>query len=388
MLKRTLAFLLMVFILAPLPAGAINYKGGLEANESVLLPEQASTPANPAATKHKLYIKTDGDAYTLDSAGVESPVTKGALEATESVTLPEQASTPANPASGKRKVYVKTDGQFYRLDSGGTETRVGFPTAIVDADISQAEGFLRKTGAGAYEGIKSNLGATVDPTGNEDSGDGYAVGSVWINVTLDKVFQASDVTVAAAVWKDLSGVGGTGSLVLLATATASASATIDFDAGLDWTTYDKYIFEVIAAIPATDDSELWLRTSTDNGTSYDSGASNYHYGWVQTASNSTTLIVGTSIGDTAIKIGQTAAGAGFGNAAGESLNGIIILHKPSDMGLNSQLKYTLNMIRANSSIGHIDGAGSRKSAADVDGFRFLMSTGNITSGTFKMYGVL
>lgn len=80
---------------------------------------------------------------------------------------------------------------------------------ILDGEITATEGFLRKSGAGAYEAIKSNLSATVDPTVNEDSGDGYGVGSLWINTTGDKVFQCVDASVGAAVWKELSaGAGG------------------------------------------------------------------------------------------------------------------------------------------------------------------------------------
>ena len=87
--------------------------------------------------------------------------------------------------------------------------------AVMDSDISAAEGFMRKTGAGTYVAIKSNLAATVDPTANEDSGDGYAVGSIWINTTGDKSFVCVDATVAAAVWKETSAGagGGIGSVV-------------------------------------------------------------------------------------------------------------------------------------------------------------------------------
>lgn len=51
---------------------------------------------------------------------------------------------------------------------------------------------------------KSNLSAAVAPTVNDDSGDGYAIGSVWIDTTADQVYMATDVTVGAAVWKQLS----------------------------------------------------------------------------------------------------------------------------------------------------------------------------------------
>lgn len=79
-------------------------------------------------------------------------------------------------------------------------TNVAAANAIMDSDISAAEGFLRKTGVGAYEAIKSNLNAALAPTANEDSNDGYAVGSLWCDTTADTAYICLDATVAAAVW--------------------------------------------------------------------------------------------------------------------------------------------------------------------------------------------
>lgn len=53
---------------------------------------------------------------------------------------------------------------------------------------------------GGVAGI-NNTSAITDPTINEDSGDGYVVGSIWVNVTGDKVFICVDSTVGAAVWQ-------------------------------------------------------------------------------------------------------------------------------------------------------------------------------------------
>ncbi len=83
-------------------------------------------------------------------------------------------------------------------------TNVDAAGAIMDGDVSAGEGFLRKTGAGAYEAIKSNLASAVNPGATDDAAAGYVVGSVWINTTGDAVFQCVDSTNAAAVWKDLS----------------------------------------------------------------------------------------------------------------------------------------------------------------------------------------
>lgn len=54
---------------------------------------------------------------------------------------------------------------------------------------------------------------TIDPTVNDDSVDGYQVGQIWVNTTTDTVFIATDVTVGAAVWANVSGGGGGGAAV-------------------------------------------------------------------------------------------------------------------------------------------------------------------------------
>jgi hypothetical protein len=36
-----------------------------------------------------------------------------------------QISTPSNPTSGYNKLYFKSDGKLYRLNSSGVETLIG-----------------------------------------------------------------------------------------------------------------------------------------------------------------------------------------------------------------------------------------------------------------------
>jgi len=50
-------------------------------------------------------------------------------------------------------------------------------------------------------GRLDNYAATVDPTINDDSGDGYDVGSIWVNTTSPNVFLCIDSTVGAAFWR-------------------------------------------------------------------------------------------------------------------------------------------------------------------------------------------
>lgn len=78
---------------------------------------------------------------------------------------------------------------------------------------------------GGYAGIHKVNGATA-PTANDDTGDGYAVGSVWIDTTNDRVYVAVDVTLAAAVWVYIGNTTGwqplDGELTALAGLTSAA----------------------------------------------------------------------------------------------------------------------------------------------------------------------
>lgn len=50
--------------------------------------------------------------------------------------------------------------------------------------------------------------AAADPTVNDDSSDGYALGTIWVNTSTDAFFIATDVTVGAAAWSAGGGGGG------------------------------------------------------------------------------------------------------------------------------------------------------------------------------------
>ena len=75
---------------------------------------------------------------------------------------------------------------------------------LTDLDFLDPRGFLHKTGLGAYETLQTNLSAEVAPDVTDDSDAGYSIGSVWLDTVADKIYQATDVTPGAALWKDLT----------------------------------------------------------------------------------------------------------------------------------------------------------------------------------------
>jgi hypothetical protein len=72
--------------------------------------------------------------------------------------------------------------------AGGTSSK----TLTMDADITISTL------------IKCRNNATAAPAVGDDSDDGYAVNSVWSDVTADKSYICVDSTVGAAVWKEIS----------------------------------------------------------------------------------------------------------------------------------------------------------------------------------------
>jgi hypothetical protein len=58
-----------------------------------------------------------------------------------------------------------------------------------------------------------NFSATVPPTVNDDSGDGYSYGSLWVDIVNKKSYINVDPTVGASIWQEIgagSGAGSTG----------------------------------------------------------------------------------------------------------------------------------------------------------------------------------
>jgi hypothetical protein len=167
-------------------------------------------------------------------------------------------------------------------------------------------------------------------------------------------------------------------LVFLASATASASATVDFTL-TGWTNADfmGYMIAISHLLPATDNTILWLRTSTDGGSTFEASAGNYQWSTMSDATNH------NSAADTEIQMTGTGQ---VGGAANEGLSGKIWTSKLSEAKFAS-FHWHLSKVFTDGTMINVTGAGQRESAADVDAIRFLMSSGNITSGEFRLYGI-
>lgn len=164
--------------------------------------------------------------------------------------------------------------------------------------------------------------------------------------------------------------GGT----LLATQTASNSATVDFTANID-STYKHYIIE-ITNLTTGGSGTLWARF-------YQGGAfissSNYSYSFTEVGSSGSPgsananaqaqIILGTAV-----------------PAAGNQAAYIIDLYRPD---IAQPMVISWRGVEGDNTprVWAVNGAGQLNTSTATTGIRFLQASGNIGTGTFKLYGV-
>lgn len=260
--------------------------------------------------------------------------------------------------------------------TGGTNTTAAMVVGTGSSISATGSGAITATTIPA-SGITGNTtvaqggtGLTTLTANNVVLGNGTSAVQFVAPSTSGNVLTSNGTT-----WQSSPATGGN---ILLQTKTASSSATIDFTSVID-STYKKYLIECINVIPASD-AILYLRYSTDNGGSYPVSGYNYH------------MDISTMQADTYLGINSTSAVAIFLTGTIESSGyqgycGSISLYNPSSATPKSCVT-TGCIVNSSGDVANASGAGSAFSiTAPVTAIRFLMSTGNIASGTFKLYGV-
>lgn len=164
--------------------------------------------------------------------------------------------------------------------------------------------------------------------------------------------------------------------------TAAASATINFVlTAAQLAAYRAFRVRFIGVVPATDNVSFLMRTSTDGGATFDSGAGTYSWNRYLSAEDATSGVI-ASASDTSILIANA-----VDNAATSSLNGYVILSNPTNTTLHKQVQSNIDYISNGDLMCRIMGSGRRKATADIDAFEFRFSAGNIAAGVFVLSGI-
>jgi len=186
-----------------------------------------------------------------------------------------------------------------------------------------------------------------------------------------------------------SGVGG-GSLNLISTQTASSSSTISFTSGID-STYKEYVVKFFDVHPETDNNtstNFFLVNFRDGSTDYDATKTTtifraYHF---EDGSGG----VGTQYQtdhDLAQSTGFQKLAQGMGNDNDQCVTGMLHLFDPSSTTFVKHFLCETSNIHTDNGAYRWNVAGYCNTTTAIDGIQFKMTTGNIDSGTFKLYGV-
>jgi hypothetical protein len=170
--------------------------------------------------------------------------------------------------------------------------------------------------------------------------------------------------------------GGGGATSLITRATFSTASTVDIT-GFSSGTYDSY--EILMQCLKSDDNDaMQLRTSTNGGSSYDGGSSNYQYQAVTAQGGSTGNSGSTSATDIEL------SGGGLGNAANENMIIQLILNRPDD-ARHTHILWRLSAHNDSANPKFVSGGGFRAAASDVDAIQIRPSGGTIT-GSYVFIG--
>lgn len=158
---------------------------------------------------------------------------------------------------------------------------------------------------------------------------------------------------------------------------ASASATIDLETTIDGT-YDSYLIVAKGVVPASNATALWARLKIAGA--YDAGASYYYHTSISASGSASYAgVVGAALA-------QIVVGNALSNVATATANFQLCLYTPNSSRSKTFTSVGQYMTTA-TALAQANCSGMNVGTGAVTGVRFMMSSGNITSGRFDLYGV-
>tara|TARA_A100001011_G_scaffold392953_1_gene481675 strand:- start:665 stop:1264 length:600 start_codon:yes stop_codon:yes gene_type:complete len=176
-----------------------------------------------------------------------------------------------------------------------------------------------------------------------------------------------------------------GSMTLINTLTASSSANLTFSSGIT-SAYKEYVFHLINIHPATDTADLFIKFR-DGSTAYDATHNATVWRAYHGENNTSSALEYEASED----VSQGTSGQGIayniGNDNDQSTSGYFHLFNPASTVFHKH--FLCRMQNSHGSDLALDNyvAGYCNVTAAIDGIQFVMDSGNIDSGTIKMYGV-
>ena len=177
-----------------------------------------------------------------------------------------------------------------------------------------------------------------------------------------------------------------GVFTLLQTQTASSSSTIDFTSNID-STYDIYMFKFYNIHPASNSVHFQFQGNAAGGSGFNETITSSSFSAAHKENDATTYLAYDTNYDLAQGTGFQTICSETSNDSDSGVSGTLHLFNPSDTTFVKHFIARSNNAHSfpRSEDWYIAGYFNTTSA--IDEIQFKFSSGNIDSGTIKLYGV-
>jgi hypothetical protein len=177
-----------------------------------------------------------------------------------------------------------------------------------------------------------------------------------------------------------------GAMTLLETQTASSSATISFTSNID-STYKEYQFHFTDIHPATDSAMLTFQADTGTNTSYNQTITSTNFRSKHSENDDAAGVEYRTARDLAQSTSFKQLSEGVDNDNDSSLCGILHIFEPSSSTFVKHFISRCIAVINYPTQTETYAAGYFNTTTALTRFQFKMNSGNMDSGTIKLYGI-
>ncbi len=360
----------------------------VDLTNAVTAATNAANSATAAATS-ATNAASSATAAATSASNASASETNAAASASTATTQASNASTSATAAASSASAASTSA-------TNAASSASAAATSATNASNSASAAATSETNAG--NSATAAATSATNASASFDAFDDRYLGSKTSNPTLDN--DGNALLTGALYWNSSANemrvwsgsawvaayvpVAPGGSWVYLSTVTASNSATVDIETTFD-STYDQYVVVITGVRSAAASGDLRCRLKV--GGAYDTAA-NYVYrsNAENSSASSYTLATTAAVGSKAAFIAIT-SNSSLTNAAGFSASAFVHIANPASTSLVKSIHAVGRTVMSDGNIAQIHSVGYNTATTAMTGIRFYDWSGNIGSGTFRLYGI-